>query len=146
MKAYTLAAGVILAAATAMGQQQTNERPYLTSTVSYSDINLPKAARSFLSSLNSSNDGVVESAIAQVAYMRAALPMAELTDIERTVNELANTGRTPAIRYKAYLASLVFSNPTMFRNDTSVDYASGDEFFNALSVRLQQTLLGYNSR
>ncbi len=144
MKAYTIAAGLILTAATAMSQQLTNERPYLSSTISYSKVQLQKAAKNFLASLNSNNEGVVESVIAQVAHMQSRITQEDLKAFETVVNELATTGRTPTIRYKAYLAGLVFANPRMFSQDTAREYASADEFFAALSLRVQKTLLGYN--
>ncbi len=111
------------------GQQAADERPCLSSKADYSATKLEKARKNFLASLNSENDGVAESAIAHVAHMRAMLPQEDLRDIEATVVELANGGRTPVIRYKAYLASLVFANPRMFSQEVTVDYASGDEFF-----------------
>lgn len=141
-----ITAGLILAAATAMGQgrQTAAERPCLSSKADYSVTRLDKARKNFIASLNSGNDGVVESAIAQVAHMRAMLPQVDLSDIEAAVDELANSGRTPVIRYKAYLAGLVFANPRMFSQEITVDYASGDEFFTAIASRLQQTLLSHN--
>ena len=141
-----ITAGLILAAATAMGQgrQTTAELPCLSSKADYNVTRLEKARKNFLASLNSENDGVAESALAQVAHMRAMLPGADLPDLEATVEELASTGRTPVIRYKAYLAGLVFANPRMFSQEITVDYASGDEFFTAIASRLQQTLLSHN--
>jgi hypothetical protein len=141
-----IAAGLILAAATTMGQtrQTTTDRPCLSSKADYSATRLEKARKNFIASLNSENDGVAESALAQVTHMRAMLPGVDLPDIEVTVDELASSGRTPVIRYKAYLASLVFANPRMFSQETAVDYTSGDEFFTAIASRLQQTLLSHN--
>ena len=141
-----IAAGLILAATMASGQtsQTAAERPCLSSKADYSVTRLERARKNFIASLNSENDGVAESALAQVAHMRAKLPGVNLPDIEATVDELANSGRTPVIRYKAYLASLVFAHPGMFSQETAVDYSSGDEFFTAIASRLQQTLLSHN--
>jgi hypothetical protein len=88
----------------------------------------------------------VESVIGQIAHMRIVLPQEDMKDIEASLTNLANYGRTPVIRYKAYLASLVFVNPGMFRQEAANDYASSDEFLSAIASRLQRTLLGFNAQ
>jgi hypothetical protein len=151
MKAHTaITLGLALAASTAFGQvsvrQTVDERPYLSNTLNYSAAKLPQAKKSVLWTLKSDNDGVVESVIGQIAHMRIMLPQENMKDIEAALTKLANYGRTPVIRYKAYLATLVFVNPGMFRQEVANDYASSDEFLSAIASRLQQTLLGFNAQ
>ena len=150
MKRYTLAAGLILAAASALGQTSTpqaaDERPYISSAISYTTANVPRVKKNFLWTLQSDNDGVMESGIAHVAQMRIMLPDEDMKEFDATLNQLAINGRTQAIRYKAYLTTQVFASPAPFRHVAEVSYASGDEFFTAIATRLQQTVLGYQSR
>lgn len=151
MKAYTaITLGLTLAASAALGQvsvrQPADERPYLSNTLNYSTARLPQAKKSILWTLKSENDGVVESVLGQIVHMRIMLPQEDMKDIEESLTRLASYGRTPVIRYKAYLATLVFANPGMFRQDVAANYASSDEFLGAIASRLQQTLLGANAQ
>ncbi len=150
MKGYTLAAGLILAAASAMGQAPppttTDERPCISNTVSYTPANIPRAKKGFLGTLQTDNDGVMESCLAHVAQMRIMLPQEDMKDIEATVNRIVSNGWTPAIRYKAYLASQVFASPETFRGVAAASYESSDAFFAAIAGRLQQTILGYGGK
>lgn len=148
MKGYTLAAGLILATVSAMGQISTPKTPQqwpcLSSAADYQTANIPVAKRNYLWTLQSENDGVVESALAHVTHMRIMLPQEDMKDIEAVLNQLANSGRTPVIRYTAYLATQVFAGPELFRGIAGTDYESVDQFFTALASRLQQTMLGYS--
>ena len=151
MKRYTLAAGLILGTASAMGQVPrispvSQERPCISSTAHYATANLAQAKKNFLWTLQSDNDGVVESALAHVAQMRILVPNEDMRDIEVALAQLSNNGRTPVIRYKGYLATQVFASPALFARAAAVDYASGDDFFAAVALRLQQTMLGYRSK
>ena len=151
MKAYTaITLGLAIAASTALSQvsirQTVDERPYLSKSMNYGTAKLSQAKKNLLWTLKSDNDGVVESAIGQIAHMRVMVPLEDITDIEVALAQLANYGRTPAIRYKAYLATMVFANPGMFRQDVTKDYASSDEFLSAVASRLQQTVLGYSAQ
>lgn len=151
MKAFTaITLGVTLATSAAFGQvsvsQAADERPYLSNSLNYGSAKLPQAKKNILWTLGSDNNGVVESVIGQIAHMRIILPQEDMKDIEASLTNLANYGRTPVIRYKAYLASLVFVNPGMFRQEVANDYGSSDEFLSAIASRLQQTLLGLNAQ
>jgi hypothetical protein len=151
MKAYTaITLGLTLAASAALGQASVSRaadaRPYLSNTLNYNGIRLPQAKKNMLWTLSSENDGVVESVIGQIAHMRIMLPQEDMQDLEAVLTQLANYGRTPVIRYKAYLATLVFVNPGMFTKEAAHDYTSSDEFLGAIASRLQQTLLGLNAQ
>lgn len=148
MKTYTaIVLGLALATSRLIAQDTDKkaERPYLIPTTNCNATVLERAGKAYLSNLSSDNDGVLESTIAYVTFMRAAAPAENMQEIEATLFRLSNNGRTPAIRYKAYLAGLVFANPKMFSTETAAEYATGDEFFTAVSSRLQKTLLGYNA-
>lgn len=150
MKGYTLAAGLILATASSLGQTSTpkaaDERPCISSTINYSTANVTQVKKNFLWTLQSDNDGVMESCLAHIAQMRIMLPNEDMKEFDAMLNQLAINGRTQAIRYKAYLTTQVFASPATFRHVAEVSYASGDEFFTAIATRLQQTVLGYQGR
>jgi hypothetical protein len=120
------------------------ERPYLSGTLSYATANVPQAKKGFLWALKSDNDGAVESALAHIAQMRIMLPREEMKDIETALSQLAGSGRTQVIRYKAFLATQVFASPGLFQEEAAARYESGDEFFTAIASRLQRTMLGLN--
>jgi hypothetical protein len=149
MKTYTaITLGLTLAASAAFGQvsasRTADERPYLSNSLNYNAANLSQAKKSILWTLKSENDGVLESVLGQIAHMRVKLPREDMKNIEAALTDLANYGRTPVIRYKAYLATLVFANPEMFHQEVTKDYTSSDEFLSAIASRLQHTMLGYN--
>jgi len=50
-----------------------------------------------------------------------------------------------AIRYKAYLAELVYDTPSLFSGEMGTMYAEDEDLFNAISVRAQGALLGDNT-
>ena len=90
------------------------------------------------------NDGVAESALAHLTFLRIDLPQLDLKKIESTMINLAETGRTPVIRYKAYLASIVFESPASFAKALNTEAANSDLFFSVVASQVQKTLLGQN--
>jgi hypothetical protein len=101
--------------------------------------------RNYISGLVCPNDGVVESAIALSVKMRWAVPAAGLEEMRTTLEKLAAGGRTAAIRYKAYLAGLVFDSPAIFKGESGRDYPWDEDLFAAISGRAEKALLGYNA-
>ena len=150
MKSFSVVAGIMLAIGSAWGQTTpagaSDNRPCLSNAVTYCTANMTQVKKNFLWSLDSENDGVVESSLAHVAQMRILLPREDLRSIEDAVNRLTTNGRTPVVRYKAYLASQAFVNPGLFSAVASTSYESSDDFFTALGTRLQQSMLGYTSK
>jgi hypothetical protein len=94
--------------------------------------------------LASANEGVVESAIAQAVKMKWAFPSAPLEDLRGSLGTLATGGKSPAIRYKAYLASLVYDSPSIFNSESGQEYAGDEDVINAIGARAQKALLGHN--
>jgi len=90
----------------------------------------------------SANAGVIESAIAQSVRMRWAIPSARLEELRMALGTLAESGKTPAIRYKAYLAGLVYDAPVMFEEESAQKYVWDEDLFDAVSARAQKALLG----
>jgi len=149
MKAQALiTAGLLLTALPAVGQNQIGAKIAETSSagmmMSYNKPYLEKAAGSYQRCLKSRCDGVVESAIAYATYLRLVAPGLDLNAIQSELRDLAVSGTTPAIRYKAYLATVVFENPQSFENTQGAGDTEGNEFFIAISEKMRTTLLGYH--
>jgi hypothetical protein len=112
----------------------------------YRRHNLQVLEKRYLFSLQSDNDGVVESAIAQVVWMKMVSPGESLNDLRAELGSLSVCGRSVNIRYKSYLAGLVFDSPSLFDRDESATYTDAGQLFTALSGRLQEELIGQNRR
>ncbi len=143
-------AGILVAGAIAMGSPGENARSDSSGTValrtcstiaSYRALNVKKYERAYVISLRYDVDGVVECALRDAALMKIAQPDAEAPEIREEIDRLATGGRTPVIRYKAWLAKLVFQNPQLFTTMADGDYDTADEAFAAIAERLAQTLL-----
>ncbi len=109
---------------------------------SYRNLNFDRASKAYLGSLNySSCYEIIECGLAHVAMLRLAQPKATSKSLTNKVEELAIRGETLAIRYKAYLTSMVFVHPELFTYEKHGDYKNGDELFTALAQRLQEEAL-----
>jgi len=143
-------AGLLLVSASAMGQgtRQTVSygAPHVATTSVYSEAYVQKAVNTYTQLLSSGNDGIVMSAIAHLTCIRIDMPDLAMNEIEAKIADLAESGRTPVIRYKAYLASMVFQSPEMFRVGDRVDSIESDPFFRNIAARAQTALLGQNSK
>jgi hypothetical protein len=150
MKRYAVFAVTLMmvaGASTASSQEKAGEeRGVFASRSSHQRADLAKVERRYLACLQSLNDGVVESAIAQVAHLKLYCPGKCFAGLQGALSRLAVTGRTPAIRYKAYLAMLVFDHPAMFVNEQEAEYSTEGQLFTAIGKRLQQSLIGYSDR
>ena len=150
MKARAMmVAGIFLATIPAVGQSQKTEEMVVGSCFgrisSYSKQHLENAARSYESGLKSANEGVVEASITYSTFLRVADPQLDLSDIRQELEKVAVSGRTPALRYKAYLATMVFENPQAFKSSWSVEGPDGTRFFTAVADQVSKSLLGCKS-
>ena len=121
-------------------------RKYLARLTPENLARLGKVKRNYLSCLKSPNDGVVESSLAYCARIKMSAPWEDLSELKEAIDGVAVSGRTPAIRYRAYLVTLVFDSPAMFAREAGEDYQTSEQLFTALSKELQETLLGYSDR
>jgi hypothetical protein len=97
--------------------------------------------KNYTASLSFKNRDLVESALAIVTMIKLDLPADEFPLLMKKIEKLATSSPTPAIRYKASLASAVFDNPAMFKQTTVRQYSDSDEFFAAIDGKLNQTSL-----
>ena len=149
MKAHAMvAAGLLFVSlpATGQGAKQiaANEGSYFGSNSSYKTAYLDQAGKNYSMALKSTNDGIVESAIAYMTFMRITVPTLDLKENRAQIVRLSESGKTPVIRYKAYLATVVFDSPASFQDIVKEEYKNGDEFFDVIGKQVHRTLLGQN--
>lgn len=139
---FAVAVGMALLTGTGVAADSTGRPETYFSASAVSKIVTIKVVRNYQFSLRSENDGVVESALAQVAYVKLVNPDQPMELLREDVNTLVLFGRTPMIRYKAYLAAQVFDSPGMFNRVTIPPCSTCDQLFEALSAKLHETLAG----
>lgn len=125
------------------GDDQATERNVLSCAAMYQKAKLGSVEKSYVAALQSENDGVVESALAHVTRMKLCLPARDFPALEAVIADLVKSGRTPAIRYRAYLAALVFDGPELFKEEQATEFRTPEELYAAISHRLQASLLGF---
>ncbi len=105
-----------------------------------------KAKQSYLYSMGSDYNSVVESAIFYTMEMKDRYPEFNYGKLIDRFNELAIDGKTPVLRYKAQLASLYFNFYPMFADIkiADVDKENPDLFFKQISERLEQRPVAAN--
>ncbi len=101
------------------------------------------AKKSYLDCLNSTNEGVVQSAIGIILQWRLVNPQEDLSKHEEKISDLVMNGGTPGIRFKASLASLVFDNPDVVNFDAAACDDCG-QLFDAIAGSVRQMLIGHN--
>lgn len=110
-----------------------------------SQVQIENAKKCYLSCLESSNEGIVQSAIGIVLQWRFVNPGENLSKCERKINDLAVNGSSPAIRFKASLASLVMENPNLVNFDVAACDDCG-ELFDAITTSVRQMVMGHSLR
>jgi hypothetical protein len=110
----------------------------------YTHLNVRCVVCNFESGLRSGNDGVVESTLSHVLWLRLVRPDVNLDRLQDEIAGLVTDGRTPSIRYRASLATMVLESPALFAGMTGKSYSTANELFAGVSSTAQQTLLGYN--
>jgi len=107
----------------------------------YRSCELDHVEVAYLHSLQHSNYGVVESAIGNVARFQIARPECYSEEIQQQLRTLAVEGATPAIRYKASLASLLCDRPDLFADLRDIDFRTSEELFMTIARRLEKETL-----
>lgn len=117
---------------------------FFADLVAYRTLDLGRVERNFADALEFPVDGVVESAIAQLAMVKLAQPLVDSDELKDRIDDLSEHGRTPAIRFKAYLTRMVFEQPQLFEHVSRWSYANGDQLFMALARSLESSTLATN--
>ncbi len=149
MKSNTMLFAAVLMAAVAVpapGQSASDAagKPSASSArYNYTETRIRSIEANYRAALKCRNDGVVESAIAQCVRMKWAFPSEQFEGLRDGLGTLATRGKTAAIRYKAYLAGLVYDSPSIFSSESGQEYTWDEGLFAAVSVRAEKVLLGY---
>jgi hypothetical protein len=144
MKAIAMfAVTVVLVAASAGQAQENKDRSSFSDPVIYRNANIPAALRAFEGCLSIENEGVQESAMAQLAMLKLMVPTVNDETVVRRLEELSLSAPAPSTRFKAYITSQVYRSPEYFAGEQGMRYKAGDDLFNALAARLQESLLSY---
>lgn len=102
------------------------------------------ATKNLMKGLNSNNPGVVEASIRLTAQMKMIYPEANVAMLQDVLNAISTNHKSGCVRYQAYIASNICSDPAWFANDENVVTADQENFFRAASNRLQQRLYTTN--
>ena len=140
-----LAAGVFLQQAHAQSEPQADKPVSCFARLStYQQADLGRFEKAFLRCLESDVDAVVESAVSELTRLKLVQTTAESELIQEKFISLSMSGRSPAVRYKAYLASVVFDSPQTFAEESDKPFTSQNELFTAIATRLAHTVLAMN--
>lgn len=144
MKRTMVVLAALLAVSPIAAYAQASDRvlPYFPPPERFKGVDAGWFDKIYAPALASENDGVVESGIAQSVNAKIVMPSGEFTRIRIALGSLAVCGRTPALRYKAYLAGLVFDTPSIFAGTDVSTFDSSEQLFASLSDRLQKVLIG----
>jgi hypothetical protein len=117
------------------------QRSTLGELRSYQQCDLKKIEPRLLGALNDNIEGVVEGTLREIAKVKLAQPECTSELIEQRVNELITNGATAAVRHKAYLTSIVLFSPWAFEEEGVARYMTDEQFFTALSRKLEHIAL-----
>ena len=146
MKTTTAVLAAALAMGSTTGYAQSGSHDYFSTPASHRSVDIEKAQSAYKCCLEATNPGVQESAIAHLVWLKMQRPDAELTPLRACLDRLAVSGATTAVRYRAYLATLLLDSPGIFTGLEGQTFDTDVELFDAMSSRLQKTLLGYSDR
>lgn len=102
---------------------------------------LDLAIQNYIMGLKSGNDGLVESSLYYATRLRIAYPGIDLKELETTIDELVTRGRTPSIRYMAYLSSTLYASPSLVNREDLEQTPDITTFFASVSEQLQSRLI-----
>jgi len=107
-----------------------------------SQVNYKAAMDNYLEALDSSNEGMVESAIENVIKFKIAVPQQDFSDASEKMEFLSKYGKTNAICYKAFIGQLYLNNPERFNWLNSDSQANSfeklDKMFANINVHLNK--------
>lgn len=121
---------------------KSEERGPYSTVVATQSVDFVRAEKAYTVCLQSENIGVVESGLAHIAMMKLTRPEKEFKKVQRQVEIVAAEYPSLEIRYKAYLVSTLLSAPGLFTEEGNAAYASPDEVFEALAIRMQRMIAG----
>ena len=136
MKTTEVVLATMLLAFASKAQGVTPEHSYFTNAAKYGPTVIAMAEKGYANSLKCENEGVVESALAQVTVMKITLPTRAFKGLEAEIAKLVKNACTPELRYKAYLAQVAMQHPEIFTTVSVQSFKNNDELFGEMSNRL----------
>lgn len=114
---------------------------YFSDAQRHRSVDLAPVAQRYVESLRCENEGVVRSALAHATWMKLMAPEKAFPALHAEISSLVASGRTPEIRYRASLASLVFERPALFEGEASKNFEDGDDMFASVARRVSFSML-----
>jgi hypothetical protein len=105
---------------------------------------IEKAEQGFLYAMSSEQTGVVENCIFISMELKCRYPEFEFKKVQAKLNLLAGAGETPVIRYRAQLASLYYSNYSLFADIKIEDKDNPEKTFRAIIDRIENNRVASN--
>jgi hypothetical protein len=135
MKKHTTIVMAMMAAVFFSGIIAEARTPSLNSKLEYAKKNL-------LIGIRSTNQGLVESAMMQVAKVKIAYRASDFAEVKDVIDSLSVNANNPSIRYRAYLASNVCDNPTWFAKEDYAREQNVNKFYESVAEELQARVIG----
>ena len=92
------------------------------------------AKKNLLSSLHSTNPGVIESAMRITAQMKMRYQAAVVSELVNVMNKIWQGHPSGTMRYKAYIAMSICGNPEWYSNENTIAMAHDESFFKTASL------------
>lgn len=105
------------------------------------DKKIAFAKKNLLASIQSSNTGVVESALRITAQLKMQYPAQDVSEIVEVMDELWLNHQNGRVRYKAYIAKSICETPEWYAHNGSLSELFDDNFFSVASDRMKEQLL-----
>ena len=134
-----LVAVLILSVITSAVSQRT------VKTFASKEVRLEAAKNNVMVGLRSENNGVVEAAIMFTAKLKMIEPESDISKLQSALDHISISHPSPAIRYKASIASHICSDPNWFMYNNRLVTSETDQFFPIAAERLQQKMFGLNT-
>ncbi len=137
MKTRTIIIAVIMTAALHFGTAGEPIKKFATMKAK-----IEYAKKNWHMALKSGNQGLVESVLRSVAQFKMHNPLVEVTEFQEAFEKISFTHSSGIVRYEAYIAANICSDPIWYAQEKRVINAAHEEFFRAASERMQEKLLG----
>lgn len=145
MRALILGMSVVVSVAGVLAQGSASlaggDRSTLARLESYRECDFLKVEPRLLICLEHDIEGVVVGALREVAKIKLAQPACRSERIASRVDDLVREGATPAIRFKAYLTSIILATPQTFAREGETEYRTDEQFFTAIARRAEELTL-----
>lgn len=107
----------------------------------YVEADLQRLEKAYVYALSFSVEGVMESALREVARVKVAHLEWEADKLVERLDEISRGGMSPGIRYKASLVKAMFETPAIFTAEAGKDFRTPSELYRTVARRLETNLL-----